>query len=153
MPSAEQQRAYRKRPRGWATTAWGNIRNRLRNDPDYAGVSLEMTRAEFIPWCESAIAVWWRDNPGKKPSIDRLKDDGPYSLGNIRILEVGENSRRRKFNKNSKAESGKAWCSGHKAYLGIDLFSPAPSRPPLFVNNRCRACKRAEYRRRVNGRD
>lgn len=140
-------RAYRKTPKGWATTAWANIVNRLRNDPDYARVELRMTRAEFVAWCIPAITKWWRENPNGRQSIDRKKASGHYDLNNIRIMDVRENSRRRKFNKNNKAPAGKAWCSGHKSYIKISLFSPAPSRPPLFVNNRCRECKRNEYHR------
>jgi len=149
MDRAAWARKYRKTAPGWAGMAWGNITLRVRHDKDYAGVELRMTREEFIAWCVPAITVWWKKNPGKKPSIDRIKNEEHYSIDNIRILEVGENSRRSPAKKNSKAPKGKAWCSGHQAYLSIKLFSPAPSRPPLFVNNRCRECKRAEYRRKV----
>ena len=145
--SAAWLKAYRKTPKGWATTAWANIVGRLRHDEDYADVELRLTREEFVAWCVPAVTRWWKKNPGGKPSVDRIKDNGHYELGNIRILAAGENSRRRAYNKNSKAPPGKAWCSGHKAYLSINLFSPAPSRPPLGVNNRCKECKRNEYRK------
>lgn len=151
MTAAEKLREYRKTPRGWAGMAWANICTRLKHDPDYNGVELRMTREEFVAWCEKAVDEWRAANPGKTASIDRIDDKDHYRIGNIRILEVGQNSRRRDFNKNSKAPAGKAWCSGHKGYIDIALFSPAPSRPPLFVNNRCRECKRREYRRSVGG--
>lgn len=151
MDQAAWLKNYRKTPQGWAGMAWCNITNRLRNDADYAGVLLKMSREEFVAWCVPVIESWWRCNPGKKPSIDRIDDTKHYSTENVRVLEVGENSRRRGYNKNSKAPKGKAWCSGHKDFIDIGLFSPAPSRPPLFVNNRCRECKRAEYKRKTCG--
>lgn len=150
MDRAAWLRKYRKTPKGWATTAWGNITTRLRHDEDYAGVELRMTREEFVVWCVPAVTRWWAKNPEGSPSIDRKNASGHYEISNIRILAVGENSRRRAFNKNSKAPARKAWCSGHQRYIAITLFSPAPSRPPLFVNNRCKQCKRSEYARKKN---
>lgn len=147
MSASEWLRRYRKTPQGWSGMAWGNITMRLKHDADYASVELRMTREAFIAWCVPRIRRWWSSHPTGKPSIDRKDDRGHYELTNIRILDVRENSRRRKFNKNSKAPAGKAWCSGHRSYISITKFSPAPSRPPLFVNNRCRACKRSAYAR------
>lgn len=109
-----------------------------------------MTRDQFMAWAVPAYTTWLSDNPGKQPSVDRIESSGHYVLGNLRIVEMVENSRKKPSNKNHYAPVGQAWCSGHRSYVDIKEFSPAPSRPPLFVNNRCRECKRVEYRRKVD---
>lgn len=112
-----------------------------------------MTREEFVAWCIPAIRRWWSRHPKGRPSVDRIRTGGHYEIGNIRILDVVLNSRRRDFNKNTRAPKGKAWCSGCRGYVAIGLFSSAYTRPPLFVSNYCNPCKCRRYAERKRKRD
>lgn len=144
------QARFRSTIRGMVHTTWFNLLLRLRSDDDYKDVKLFFTKEEFFNWAIPALAKWREENPGERHSLDRVDDSKHYSLDNIRFLEVGENSRRRKFNKNSKAPTGTAWCGGHKKYLPIEFFHKAKTRPPLFVTNLCVDCSGSRYKRISN---
>lgn len=150
LTNTEYQRKFRQTTEGMVHVAWHNILLRLKSDPDYKNVKLTMTRGEFVSWAVPALEKWRRENPGKNHSVDRIDSNLHYDLSNIRFLEVGENSRRRSFNKNSKAPTGTAWCSGHKKYLPIEYFNKASTRPPLFVCNYCVDCAAGRYKRTSN---
>lgn len=150
ITNSEYQRKFRLTVEGMVHTAWHNILLRLKKDPDYKNVRLMMTRVEFVEWAIPALEKWIAEHPGEQHSVDRIDAKLHYSLDNIRFLELGENSRRRSFNKNSKAPMGTAWCSGHKKYLPIEFFNKAKTRPPLFVCNYCVDCAGSRYKRISN---
>lgn len=114
-------------PRGRALTAWNNLIRRAENadgrHPAYVKVKVHTTRAAFVTWAETALSEWMQNNPGKVPSIDRIRDADHYAIANLQIIELGENSRKKECNKNTVAPAGTAWCSGAcKAYLQVSNF-------------------------------
>lgn len=84
---------------------WGNINKRTING--YAkltggetykrkGTMLLMSKDEFYIWCDqqwSIIKKIYESNG--TPSIDRIDNDGHYSIDNIQILEHSDNIRKR----------------------------------------------------------
>lgn len=64
--------------------------NRYKN---YGGRGIKFSLSlDEIKW------LWYRDKADslKRPSIDRIDNDGDYKLGNCRFIELSENSARKK---------------------------------------------------------
>jgi hypothetical protein len=124
--NAARMKLRRQTPEGWAVSAWHGIRNRCGNrdgqHPSYANVRLRMTRDEFIGWCVPALTVWRRENPGVRPSVDRIRSAGHYQIGNLRILSLSENSRLSSPHKNVYAAPGQAWCAFCRRYYATENF-------------------------------
>jgi hypothetical protein len=118
--------ARRQTAAGRAERAWGSINMRAGNrdgyHPSYVGVEVRMTREQFVAWAVPEFAVWMSANPGKRPSVDRIRSDGHYELGNIRVMELGENSARHGRNKGIHAPPGQAWCCGCQSYHPVVEF-------------------------------
>lgn len=78
---------------------WNNIRKRVINGkPDIRnqsyirkGIMLKMTKEEFYSWCDS---VWEIASKLRKPSIDRIDNEGHYELNNIQVIEHADNVRK-----------------------------------------------------------
>ncbi len=89
----------------------GNGRYRIDNSKNrsYGSVLIRFTRAEYYEWCRQNVA----DIISKRrPSIDRIDPDGDYSLDNIRVLELSENSKRRRTRGRVAAQEGAGeWMS------------------------------------------
>lgn len=53
---------------------------------------------KFLLSLEDIKSIWMRDSASQQenPSIDRIDNDGPYSLGNCRFIELEDNSRRKR---------------------------------------------------------
>ena len=102
-----KSRAYRGHTlRGFIASAWHHLNLRTINGshPGHndrriswyldKGVRLEMTRDEFAAWCaEQWPLIQQVRASGEVVSLDRIDSDGHYSLDNIRILSLSENSR------------------------------------------------------------
>lgn len=144
----EKQQARHATPIGYAIQAWESIKKRAGNsngkNPTYAVVALSMSRDAFLAWAVPAFSEWLAANSGR-PSVNRIDDSRGYEAGNLEIIEVGENSRRRPWNKNIHAPEGTAWCSRCKAYLPITAFDRS-SRGPLRVKHFCTNCRRTYMR-------
>lgn len=123
---ANQKKTYRKSARGRAFQAWTNLLKRAGNsdgrNPSYKNVKLLITKKQFIEWAIPAYETWLKKNPNRVPSIDRIKESGHYELGNLQIIEWGENSRKISKNKNVHATKNKAWCCECKKYLPKSEF-------------------------------
>ncbi len=123
---AAYHRQYNSTVHGQAVRFWNNINTRANNrsgkDPSYANIGVEMSRAEFLAWCEPALERWRYEYPYDRPSIDRIDPDGPYKLGNIRMISLSANSKlaRYKNARRLRAERGGIWY-------------PSRSSPPAFV--------------------
>lgn len=89
-------------------TRWNGINTRTINGkrPNYKckfasiylkkGIRLEMTREEFYGWCLSNWHIAEDiHKQGLTPSLDRIDEEGPYSLENIQIISRNENSRKK----------------------------------------------------------
>lgn len=82
-------------------TTWTNINTRCglykRDTPKnkcYIGISIEFSRKEFKLWCvkqETYILSL------KRPSIDRIDVNKNYALDNIRIIELSDNIKRKRY--------------------------------------------------------
>jgi hypothetical protein len=149
-------RASHKGDPAWeARWAWERIKDRVIYKPGgrnkcYAGIQLRMTRDEYLAWAVPAYTEWLAANPGKVASIDRIRSEGHYEIGNLQILEHVENARRSSHLKNLKAPGGMAWCSGHRAYLPKGEFYAHTRRHG--VSSECQQCTKQrtqrDYRRR-----
>jgi hypothetical protein len=83
------------------SNTWGNLQQRTVNgsspnphNKSYLdkNIKLEMTKNDFYCWCDGQvdnIMLLYRQN--KTPSIDRIDNNGNYSLDNIQILGLQDN--------------------------------------------------------------
>ncbi len=98
-----------------ARCIWSTILQRVgsRNgkNKSYKHVKLEMTREEFIKWFSVACKKFVEENPGVTPSVDRKNNNKHYSLDNIQIISLAENSKTKPSNRNIHAPDGQAWCA------------------------------------------
>ncbi len=76
---------------------WANMKNRVKNDPDYRHVEIKMSRNEFLSWAEPRVQNFLFLNPTATPSVDRMDSDGHYEILNIRIIDLDENRRGSRF--------------------------------------------------------
>lgn len=148
---AEKSREHNKTPRGRAVSAWRLMNRRIITQPEYAGIEVRMTRAEFLEWAEPRYAAWAIEHPGETPTVDRIKPNGHYELGNIRLLEWGENARLARRNRNVHAPAGMHWCGRCEGYLPLDRFGK--SRNKIHgVADVCKACRIASTAHHVHPR-
>jgi hypothetical protein len=140
-------RAYEGLPDRRAKRTWHTINARVRRQSSYAGVEIRMTRAEFLAWALPAFTEWMGANPNKTPSVDRRDPSGHYEVGNLRILERGENGRLARNHPNVHAPDGLAWCHRCKSYRPVAAFQRCRSN---FngLQKRCRSCQNAASRLR-----
>lgn len=115
-------RKYESAPDRRAKRTWNTLKTRIRTQPAYSGVEIRMERDEFLEWAIPEYEGWMADNPNQTPSLDRIDPSQHYSLGNLRILSRGENTRLARNHKNVHAPSGKAWCGVCRRYLPTNSF-------------------------------
>lgn len=60
----------------------------------YVNVRVVMTRAEFRDWCLARKAEILAL---KRPSVDRVDNNGDYSLANIRVIELKDNIKKKRY--------------------------------------------------------
>lgn len=99
-------REFYRSPYGYASNLFWNIRKRLKNaerNPSYIGRQCTFTKDEFLTFALADVKYcrlhsnWTKSAYAKNlsPSVDRIDNDGNYTLENIRFLTIGENSARR----------------------------------------------------------
>jgi hypothetical protein len=100
-----------------------------------------MSRDEYLSWAVPAFTEWMAANTGT-PSVDRVNPRGHYEIGNLRILERGENNRLASNHPNVHAPAGKAWCGECAEYLPREHFYRCASH---FngLQKRCKPCHEA----------
>lgn len=145
----ERQKRRNTTPKGKAITAWQSILKRAENrngsNRTYATVKVQITRKEFMAWAVPAFTEWMKANPEQVPSVNRIDDNQGYILENLEVIEWGENSRRRPWNKNVHAPKGYAWCSRCGQYLECHLFRSAVEMANGLASS-CRECERTYHR-------
>lgn len=52
---------------------------------------VNMTKEEWFKWAIPELAAFQAKYPDDIPSVDRINADGPYEVGNVRIIKKGEN--------------------------------------------------------------
>jgi hypothetical protein len=115
--------AYEGTPERRATRTWNTINARVREQDSYKHVRVSMTRDEYLSWAIPEFKFWMSLHPGLVPSLDRIDPMRNYEVGNLRILERGENSRLASNHPNVHAPDGHAWCGGAcKTYLSVSSF-------------------------------
>lgn len=118
---------YGSLPKIKAQQSWKSVNERCLNadghHPTYTNTECKLTKEEFVSWYipayEAALIEYGSDI---QLSIDRIDDLGHYEIGNIRIIPLSENSRRKKYNKNVHAPAGTVWCYRCKDYFPKDQF-------------------------------
>lgn len=101
---------------------WSAILQRVGNangkNASYSGTAVTFTRDKFITWYAAALPRFFaKYGDDAKPSIDRKDQAGHYSPGNVRLIPMGENSKRARNKRNLRAPVGKAWCTHCRDYL------------------------------------
>lgn len=131
-------RAYEASPERRAKRTWNTLHTRVRLQESYAGVEVRMSRDEYLAWALPAFSAWMGQNSGT-PSVDRIDPKGHYEVGNLRILERGENARLASNHPNVYAPPGAAWCSACRQYLPRDGFYRCADK---FngLQSRCKPC-------------
>ena len=83
---------------------YANMGKRIKNSKTYRGRKLLFSQAEFFDFINRNIetyrklhSVWVANEYRKKfsPSVDRINNDGDYSLDNIQLITHGDNSRKK----------------------------------------------------------
>lgn len=143
------QRNYKRGIRGRILAAWCSLNDRAGNrdgkHPTYADVRVLITRDEFLKWAEIEFSRWMSENPGGRPSVDRIGPSIHYEPGNLRVISCGQNSREQPTNKNIRAPEGMAWCSGRcKTYKPITEFSKY-RRATNGLDPECKSCKSIQF--------
>lgn len=131
---------YEASPERRAKRTWNTLHCRVRMQSSYDGIEIRMTRKEFLCWAIPQYQAWMNANPDDCPSLDRKDPKAHYQIGNLRILERGENSRLASNHPNVFAPLGMAWCGTHKAYLPVQNFQRCQSN---FngLQQRCAECQ------------
>jgi hypothetical protein len=70
------------------------MQRRVREWPSYKHVEIQITRDSFCGWAKPKIEEFLKQNPSRIPSVDRINPKGHYSIGNIRIMDLYENTLR-----------------------------------------------------------
>lgn len=139
-------RVYEGSPDRRAKRTWNTIHTRVELQQGYAGVKVNMGRKEFLAWAIPEYTRWMAENPGQCPSLDRIDPAKDYCLGNLQILERGENCRRSRPHKNVNAPTPEvAWCCRHKEYLPKASFQRSEGKYN-GLQGRCRECQSAATR-------
>ena len=101
----EYQLKYYRSYNHYGVQLFLNIIERLKESKSYQNRKLLFTKEEFIEWLDKNDTLfkklynnWVESNYDKKlsPSIDRIDNDGDYSLDNIQLITVIENIRKTK---------------------------------------------------------
>lgn len=132
-------KTYEASPDRRAKRTWNTLHARVRLQASYTGVEVRMTRDQFLAWAIPVYTNWQAKNPGLTPSIDRIDPKKHYELGNLRVIERGENARLASNHPNVYAPEGMAWCSSCRTYLPRSLFWASLG---AFngLQKRCKAC-------------
>ncbi len=138
--------ARRLEPDHRAVQAWHDLNKRVRNQPEYIGIEVLISKESFIAWATVAFKEWVDNNPGQTPSVDRRDPAGHYEISNLRVISWGENSRLRRTNHNVHAPDGQAWCGKCKVYKPVPDFERNRSKPH-GLQNHCRQCRATSRRK------
>lgn len=140
-------RARRQTISGRITTMWNNMNGRVKRSRQYKGIEVRMTRRTFEAWARPILTVWVKENPHRRPSIDRIDPRGHYEIGNIQIISTVENAMRTRSHKpNMAAPKGKAWCSDCREYYSkLDFYKCRSTWNGL--SQRCKTCAIAQTTR------
>lgn len=112
----------------------------------YETVLIKMSREEFKDFCISNKNII---ESLTRPSLDRIDDKGDYSIGNIQIIELGDNIRKSKMV--FKDGVIKCCCCGEIKEFGLFCID---KRLSVGRSTLCKACynkrRLGKYKRRVN---
>lgn len=137
----------------WIQRTWLNLGYRtsgryvkFRTYRYYKNVSLCFSRAEFAAWAQGQRTVWDALKcAGLRPSLDRI-NPGDYTLDNLQIISVNENSRKadhpkqRLLGLKEECPVVLEFCSQYEAARFLGCSQGEISRA-LLRNNRCRGWK------------
>lgn len=88
--------AYGKTIRGMAVRRWQSLIRRI-GKKQYEDIRVTCSQDEFIAWAIPAIVEFLAEHPNGNPSVDRIDPDGHYELGNMRIIDRGDNLARSRY--------------------------------------------------------
>lgn len=164
MSKKEKEREYfrkwRKSPIGRASSAWNHMRARVRGDYDdktqcYKGIEIRMTREEFVAWAIPAYERWFKEHGepkdiGDVPSVDRIKPEGHYEIGNLRLLTVRDNAKLART-VNTNAPDGTKWCPACSQFVKHAEFYKSNNRSagPLKLSIHCKTCDNSRRRKTI----
>ena len=90
--------AFRRSKKGCINRMFYRIDDRLRRCPSYQHRRRYFNRQEFIDWVKTSnfetVYEAWRASGyilRQSPSVDRVNNNGDYTLDNIQIIPTGEN--------------------------------------------------------------
>lgn len=130
-------------PKSRARAAWHDINKRVARQKEYAHVEVRITRPEFMVWATAAFDKWFTEFPDIRPSVDREDPDGHYELGNIQVISLSENCKRRRNNHAWRAPENKHWCGGCKDYLDKNKFEKN-GHNATGLQDRCKTCRKQD---------
>jgi len=90
-------RKYSASVKGRARKMYHAIVWRTTHISSYKNILCNVEISEFLNWAIPEIELFLKENSGKTPSVDRMNPDGNYEIGNIRIIDLGENIIRSRY--------------------------------------------------------
>lgn len=151
--SGEANRVLPKHAQRFAKTSWTNMNVRCGNgryrrdtkkNASYASVLILMTREKFFEWCvgqAEQIALLAR------PSIDRLRKDGHYSIDNIQVIELVANIAKDKVT----FRDGMGTCFACRKTKTLEKFVVDGRRQATGRSTICISCERLRWHEKSQG--
>jgi hypothetical protein len=80
---------------------WTQLVNRCRHQHKYRckGISVEMTKADFMKWGSTELIIFRWHHPNEPATVDRIDSSGNYRISNIQLVTKSVNSGRRCVNR------------------------------------------------------
>lgn len=142
MSNLESVKKYQSTIKGKASVMWNDIKKRVNREARYKNILLQIKRDDFIQWVSPKLEEWVKSKPlrGRDgASIDRIDNNGHYSLDNIQLISYRDNCK--KQGKRYKTPDGFHWCSRCQDYLLEVKFSSKTAQV-------CRECNKAKCKKR-----
>ena len=98
-----RKKSFAFKPRDKFSEIWHNIKQRCNNPNNPSYKYYGGRKIGFLITQEDIIRLWFRDNASsmKRPSIDRIDNNGHYTYQNCRFIELSNNIKKSNLDRKS----------------------------------------------------